>query len=237
MEYDVMETSPDSAKAGIRDIFPMLLGTAPFGLIFGSLVSETGLGVIGGQSFSIFVFGGASQFVAANLYGNGATIVVILIATFFINLRHALYGASLAPKLETRKLKERFLMSFFLTDEAFAVVSRFKLVKSRYFWGAAGAMYCNWQIWTFLGILISSQIEFNASLNIGFFMVPAFLAIVVPQMNKLISINCGIVSLVLSLFMTEFPYQSGFIISALLGIVIALIFDCFTSKITPTKGT
>ena len=67
MEYDVMETSPDSAKAGIRDIFPMLLGTAPFGLIFGSLVSETGLGVIGGQSFSIFVFGGASQFVAANL--------------------------------------------------------------------------------------------------------------------------------------------------------------------------
>ena len=98
-------------------------------------------------------------------------------------------------------------------------------------------MYCNWQIWTFLGILISSQIEFSASLNIGFLMVPAFLVIVVPQMNKLISINCGIVSLALSLFMTEFPYQSGFMISALLGIMIALILDNFTSKITPTQGT
>jgi hypothetical protein len=37
--------------------------------------------------------------------------------------------------------------------------------------------------------------------------------------------------------MTEFPYQSGFMISALLGIIIALIFDYFTSKITPTQGT
>ena len=231
-----MKTSPDSAKAGIRDIFPMLLGTAPFGLIFGSLASETGLGTIGGQSFSVFVFGGASQFVAVNLYGNGVTILVILLATFFINLRHALYGASLAPKLETRKSKERLLMSFFLTDEAFAVVSRFKLVKSRYFWGAAGAMYCNWQIWTFLGIIIGSKIEFNDSLNVGFFMVPAFLAILAPQMNKLITINCGVVSLVLSVFMTDFPYQSGFIISALMGIIIALILDYWILKITPTKG-
>jgi len=231
-----MDTSPDSVKAGIRDIFPMLLGTAPFGLIFGSLVLETGLGTIGGQSFSIFVFGGASQFVAANLYGNGATIVIILIATFFINLRHALYGASLAPKLETQKSRERLLMSFFLTDEAFAVVSRFKLVKSRYFWGAAGAMYCNWQICTLLGIILGSQFEFNASLNIGFFMVPAFLAIIIPQMNKLILANCGMISLFLSLFMMDFPYQSGFMIAALLGITIALIFDYYISKVTRTSG-
>ena len=45
-----METSPDSAKAGIRDIFPMLLGTAPFGLIFGSLVS----GEVSITSYSIY---------------------------------------------------------------------------------------------------------------------------------------------------------------------------------------
>ena len=36
------ETSPDSFGAGIRAIFPMLLGTAPFGIVFGAFALDMG---------------------------------------------------------------------------------------------------------------------------------------------------------------------------------------------------
>ena len=37
--------SPDTIKKGIVDIFPMLLGTAPFGIVFGAFALEMELGV------------------------------------------------------------------------------------------------------------------------------------------------------------------------------------------------
>jgi predicted branched-subunit amino acid permease len=39
----------------------------------------------------------SAQFVGAQLIGSGAPGIVILSTTFIINLRHVLYGASIAP--------------------------------------------------------------------------------------------------------------------------------------------
>ena len=50
-----IETSPDSVSAGIRAISPMLLGTAPFGIVFGAFALDTGLGIEGGQAMSLLV--------------------------------------------------------------------------------------------------------------------------------------------------------------------------------------
>ncbi|SVC92594.1 uncharacterized protein METZ01_LOCUS345448, partial [marine metagenome] len=51
-----IETSPDSVSAGIRAISPMLLGTAPFGIVFGAFALDMGLGIEGGQAMSLLVF-------------------------------------------------------------------------------------------------------------------------------------------------------------------------------------
>ena len=91
----------------------MLLGTAPFGIVFGAFALDMGLGIDGGQSMSLMVFSGSAQFVGASLYGQGASIFVVAVTTFFINLRHTLYGASLGPRLLNAKPHERILMSFF----------------------------------------------------------------------------------------------------------------------------
>ena len=109
--------SPDSIKSGFWAVIPLLIGTAPFGLIFGVFALDVGFGSIGAQSLSMFVFAGSSQFVGANLYGQGASLGIIFLATLSINLRHFLYGASLGPKLLRTSSRHRILMSFFLTDE------------------------------------------------------------------------------------------------------------------------
>ena len=208
----------------------MLLGTAPFGVVFGAFALEMKLGVLGGQGLSAIVFAGSSQFVGANLYGQGASLLIIFITTFFINLRHALYGAALAPKLSQIKTRERVLMSFFITDEAFAIVSRFDVILSRYFWGTALAMYINWQVWTFIGLVSGGYLREYLSLNLGFVLVPAFIAIITPQIKTKSSILCVAVAAGLSLFFVNLPHQSGFIIAAVSAIILTVLFEIFFPK-------
>jgi predicted branched-subunit amino acid permease len=208
----------------------LLLGTAPFGVVFGAFALEMKLGVLGGQGLSAIVFAGSSQFVGANLYGQGASLLIIFITTFFINLRHALYGAALAPKLSQIKTRERILMSFFITDEAFAIVSRFDVILSRYFWGTALAMYINWQVWTFIGLVSGGYLREYLSLNLGFVLVPAFIAIITPQIKTNSSILCVTVAAGLSLVFVNLPHQSGFIIAAVSAIILTVLFEIFFPK-------
>ena len=213
----------------------MLLGTAPFGVVFGAFALEMKLGVLGGQGLSAIVFAGSSQFVGANLYGQGASLLIIFITTVFINLRHALYGAALAPKLSQIKTRERVLMSFFITDEAFAIVSRFDVILSRYFWGTALAMYVNWQVWTFVGLVSGGYLKEYLSLNLGFVLVPAFIAIIIPQIKTQSSILCVTLAAGLSLIFANLPHQSGFMIAAVLAIIITVLFESFFHNLKSTK--
>jgi 4-azaleucine resistance transporter AzlC len=229
--------SPESFRKGAIDMLPMLLGTAPFGLVFGAFAYEMELGILGGQGLSSIVFAGSAQFVGANLYGQGASLLVVFITTFCINIRHALYGAALAPKLIKVKRREQLLMSFFITDEAFAIVSRFNIIQSKYFWGAALVMYFNWQSWTFIGLLSGSYLKEYLSVNSGFLLVPAFIAIIFPQIKTKSSLLCVLVAAVLSLVLSSLPYKVGFITSAILAIIVTIFFEyLFSPNPSKTNG-
>ena len=107
---------------GMRDTVPLLVGAIPFGILFGALAVNAGLSLPATLAMSLIVFAGSSQFVAAGLVAQGAGVLIIVLTTFVVNLRHALYGASLGPYL--RGLSHRWLLplAFWLTDEAYAVV-------------------------------------------------------------------------------------------------------------------
>ena len=71
---------------------------------------------------SLFVFAGSSQFIALTLLAGGAGLPVILLTTFVVNLRHALYSATLLPHVAGLRQRWRIPLAFWLTDETFAVV-------------------------------------------------------------------------------------------------------------------
>lgn len=218
-------TSPDSSLAGIRAIIPMLIGTAPSGIIFGAFSINAGLGLGGGQGLSLFVFAGSSQFVGASLYGQSVSLVIVALTTLFINLRHFLYGASLGPRLINATIQQRIIMAFFLTDETFAIASQFKKVTPRYYWGAAIAMYINWQIWTFVGLVSGTYFEGITTLNLGFVMVPAFIAIIVPQVCDRGTILCAVSATGISVFLADLPNQLGLISAAVCAIILTLFYE------------
>jgi predicted branched-subunit amino acid permease len=57
--------------------------------------------------------------------------------------------------------------------------------------------------------------------------VPAFIAIIIPQIKTKSSILCVAVAAGLSLILSNLPHQSGFIIAAISAIIVTLLFEHF----------
>ena len=113
-----------SVLTGARDTVPLMVGAMPFGIVFGVIALNAGLSPVAVMGMSLFVFAGSAQFIGAGLVGQGVGLPLIVLTTALVNLRHALYAASLAPYL--KHLPQRWLapLGFWLTDETFAVAAR-----------------------------------------------------------------------------------------------------------------
>ncbi len=84
---------------GIRDSLPFVLVVVPFGLLFGVLAVEAGLSVVETMTFTMTVFAGAAQFTALQLMQEQTPTLMILASALAVNLRVAMYSASLTPYL------------------------------------------------------------------------------------------------------------------------------------------
>ena len=67
---------------GAVDSSPLILAAIPFGLIFGALAITTGLSAWATLGMSLFVFAGASQFIAVSLLASAAALPVILLTEY-----------------------------------------------------------------------------------------------------------------------------------------------------------
>ncbi len=209
---------------GARDTIPMIIGAIPFGILFGALAISAGLSLIGTISMSLFVFAGSSQFVAATLLSQGVGVVVIVLTTLIVNVRHALYSASLAPYVG--HLPQRWLLplGFFLTDETFAVViKRFSSGEMGdnnrwYYLGSALAMYGNWQVCTLIGIYAGGNLQGLSEWGLEFAMIVTFIGIVVPLITDRPMLATAIVAVAVGLLGRDLPHNLGLIVASLVAI-------------------
>jgi len=102
--------------AGARDTIPMMVGAAPFGVIFGTLAATGPLHAWSVQLMSLAVFAGSAQFIALGLIAGHASFAVIWATTFIVNLRHVLYSATLAPYVAHLPARWRWTLGAFMTD-------------------------------------------------------------------------------------------------------------------------
>jgi predicted branched-subunit amino acid permease len=70
-------------------------------MIYGVLALQAGIPPVEAQAMSAVVFGGSSQIVLTQLVHIGAPAVVMILTVAVVNLRHALYSASMAPYVHT----------------------------------------------------------------------------------------------------------------------------------------
>jgi predicted branched-subunit amino acid permease len=117
---------PDLSAARHRlllDTAGIAVSAIGFGFVFGLAAREAGYSPIEASAMSLIGFAGAAQFAAVGYVSAGLPWVPIVVLTFFLNARHLLYSASLAPRLRGVPFLERALMAHVLTDEAFALAA------------------------------------------------------------------------------------------------------------------
>ena len=214
----------------------MLVGAAPFGLIFGTLAIATGLPVSLTLGLSALVFAGSSQFVAVSLIGSGAALPVIWLTTFVVNLRHALYSATLLPYARTLPARWRWALAFWLTDETFAVVENqlrhhSSLQDSAHYWlGSSLAMYLNWQLWTIAGVLLGQSVPGLATLGLDFAMVATFAAIVALQLRERPVLFAAVVAGTVALLARTLPYKLGLMLAAVAGVGAGMLAEAWSRR-------
>ena len=215
--------------AGIRAELPLLIGVFPFGMIYGALALNAGLDKPASQMMSSIVFAGSSQFVTTQLVHETAPGFVIVLTIAVVNLRHMLYSASLAPYLASLSTRWKALLSYLLTDEAYAP----SIVKYErdgvtpqahwFLFGAGLALWTNWQISTALGIFLGTAIPESWSLD---FALPlTFIAMVVPVLKNRPAIAAAVSAGVVALVAYSLPYRLGMILAALVGIVVGTFLE------------
>ncbi|HLF73692.1 MAG TPA: AzlC family ABC transporter permease [Anaerolineales bacterium] len=215
--------------AGVRADFPLLVGVFPFGMIYGALALNAGLSTSAAQMMSSIVFAGSAQFITTQLVHEAAPGLVIVLTIAVVNLRHMLYSASLAPYVASLSTRWKTLLSYLLTDEAYAatVMHYEKEGATRhshwFFLGAGFSLWSTWQASTALGIFLGAAIP--ASWSLDFALPLTFIAMVVPVLRNRPAVAAAISAGIVALFAYSLPYKLGLILAALVGIAVGTFLE------------
>lgn len=215
--------------AGVKSMLPLLVGVAPFGMIFGALALTNGLSVPATLAMSAFVYAGSAQFIAANLVGTGASAWLIIGTTFVVNLRHLLYSVTMAPHLTHLPHRWQAMLAFWLTDESFVMVNqRYQQAdamgyKHWFFLGSAVIMYTTWQVSTWLGVFAGQRIADPLSWGLDFALPATFIGMLIPLIKDRATLASVMVAGLVAVLGRNFEHQLGLVVAAILGIVIGVI--------------
>jgi len=86
-------------RKGIRVAVPFAVAVGAFGISFGVLAREAGIGSIASVVMSATTFAGSAQFAVASVLGTGGGVAAACIAALLLNARYGPIGMSVAPTL------------------------------------------------------------------------------------------------------------------------------------------
>lgn len=228
-----MNEAKKTFRDGVRAEVPLLIGVFPFGMIYGALALNAGLSPVESQMMSSVLFAGSAQFVTAQLIQSATPGPVIILTIAVVNLRHMLYSASLAPYLKHLSMKWKVLLSYLLTDEAYApsvLNYEGKGITPAGHWfllGAGFSLWFTWQVSTTFGIFLGARIP--EELPLDFALPLTFIAMVVPTLKKRPMIAAALSAGVIALLANNLPYKLGLILAALTGIIVGTMLESKTS--------
>ena len=205
---------------GVGTGLPFVLVIAPFGMLFGVVATEAGLSLAETMAMTVLVIAGAAQFTAVALMEEQAPSLIVIATALAVNLRMALYSASMAQHLGTISLWKRALVAYLLVDQSYAAsIARYEETpaltpaqKIAFFFGVITPIAPLWYLFTYVGAVAGEAIPPEYALD---FAVPiTFIALVAPLLRTLPHIVTALVSVILALALAWVPYALGLLVAA-----------------------
>jgi predicted branched-subunit amino acid permease len=176
----------DGLRFGVRHTLALLPGTAVFGAAFGTVAAQKGLTLAEAAAMSLFVFSGAAQMVAMEIWSNPITIGTILTlaaSTLVVGLRMVLMGASLRPWLGALPPAQIYPPLLLNTDSTWLIAVRYREgggSDPSVLWGAGLSLWVIWQASTIAGYAIGNLIANPERYGLDLILPIFFVAMLVP---------------------------------------------------------
>ncbi|HWT31556.1 MAG TPA: AzlC family ABC transporter permease [Propylenella sp.] len=166
---------------GLRDIFPIMVATVPFGIVFGALAAQQGLTLAENLLMSGLVYAGASQFVALQFWTHPLPFWTILASVLAVNLRHVLYSAAMGRKIGHWPVPARYAGFALLVDPTFALAELRggPRLSVAYYFGIGVPLYLNWVTCTGIGALFGNLIADPQAIGLDFVVTAYFIFLIV----------------------------------------------------------
>lgn len=183
MELD--KPDREGLRQGAMAAIPIMIGYFPIAIAFGLLAKNSLISFRDTSFLSIFVYAGASQFMALDLLGTGAANASIILATFLLNLRHMIMSASLAVDLGDLPGRLLALIGFGITDETFSVISfNREKISPAYLLTINFMSYGSWVAGTMMGFFFGEILPASLQSSLGMGLYAMFAGLLAPEIGK-----------------------------------------------------
>lgn len=165
---------------GARDMLPMTIAAAIYGMAFGLLSIQAGFSFDQSVSMSALIFGGSSQLIALDRLSVGAGSFAAIVAGIALNTRFLLVTAAMKNSLIGRPWWQTALGAALATDASVALMQTSKRRQLEhsfwYFFGGGFSLYIVWILVTAIGAILGGQIPNPAAFGLDFAIIAVFIA-------------------------------------------------------------
>lgn len=172
----------NNLRMGLRDGLPVGIGYIVISFAIGLFSTSFGLSWFETLAVSMLNLTSAGQIAAVPIIAAGGSLLELGLTQLVINSRYALMSVSLSQRLgRSVRLRDRFLIAFFNTDEIFALAcGKESLLGKRYLFALALYPYVGWTLGTLLGSLVGGILPSVLTEAFSAALYAMFIAIVTP---------------------------------------------------------
>jgi Predicted branched-chain amino acid permease (azaleucine resistance) len=214
----------DSFMQGVKDCLPTVLGYLSIGFAAGVVEKTAGLSMAEIALMSVLLYAGSAQFITAGVLAAGNPATAIIATVFFVNLRHLLMSAAIAPFFRHLPIWKNVLIGSQLTDETFGVATTALSGKSRgsFRWmiGLNLTAYLNWLAANLAGGYFGQWIASPEKFGLDFALPAMFIGLFMLQWKERAKFR---VDLIVALSAVVVAVAGTVFISGSAGVLIAII--------------
>jgi 4-azaleucine resistance transporter AzlC len=211
----------DGARAGM----PVVLGYLSIGFAAGVVERAAGLSIAEVALLSLVLYAGSAQFVVAGMVAAASPALTVIVTVFFVNLRHLLLSAALAPALRGLPAWRNALVGAQLTDETFVIAwSRLAgggVLTAPWMWGLNLSAYLAWASANVAGAGLGAALGDSRRLGFDFALTAMFAALLVLQLQanpaRARALVVALVAAVLAVTLSQVLPGTWFVIVATLA--------------------
>lgn len=217
--------SDETFRQGMKDCLSTVLGYLSIGIAAGVIAKTAGFSIVEIAFMSTLIYAGSAQFILAGMYAAGAPASAIIFTVFFVNLRHLLMSAALAPYFMKVPFLKNMIIGSQITDETFGVAVQHAAKKGylseSWMLGLNVTAYVNWIIATIIGGLFGEWIPDPHTYGMDYALPAMFIGLFVLQLisskpKLAIHLSVAIAAIIIA-------YGAHFFMPASVAVIIATL--------------